>query len=77
MSAKTIYHQPNLRYRKWGNLIFFLLASELAFSFPCKDNQRRIIIETKQLLVKSVLDALNSRAEATNKFIDGLSDEDL
>jgi DinB superfamily len=34
-------------------------------------------METKQLLVKSVLDAWNSRVEAANKLIDSLSDEDL
>lgn len=35
------------------------------------------IVEIKQLLVKSVLDAWNSRIEAANKLIDALSDEDL
>lgn len=34
-------------------------------------------METKQLTVKSVLDAWNSRIEAANKIFDSLSDEDL
>ncbi|MFN8117183.1 MAG: DinB family protein [Bacteroidia bacterium] len=34
-------------------------------------------METKQLTVKSVLDAWNSRIEAANKLIDSLSDEAL
>ncbi len=34
-------------------------------------------MEAKQLIVKSVLDAWNSRIEAANKLFDMLSDEDL
>lgn len=34
-------------------------------------------MEAKQLTVKSILDAWNSRIEAANKLIDELSDEDL
>src|SRR5882672_8342664 len=34
-------------------------------------------MEAKQLIVKSVLDAWNSRIEAANKMFDSLSDEDL
>jgi hypothetical protein len=34
-------------------------------------------MEVKQLIVKSVLDAWNSRIEAANKMFDSLSDEDL
>ena len=34
-------------------------------------------MEAKQLIVKPVLDAWNSRIEAANKLIDSLSDEDL
>jgi hypothetical protein len=34
-------------------------------------------MDAKQLAVKSVLDAWNSRIESANKIFDGLSDEDL
>lgn len=34
-------------------------------------------METKQLIVKSVLDAWNSRLEAANRTFDSLSDDDL
>ena len=34
-------------------------------------------MEIKQLIVKSVLDAWNSRLEAADKLFDSLTDEDL
>ena len=40
-------------------------------------NLKTINMETKELTVKSVLDAWNSRIEAANKLFDSLSDEDL